>query len=484
MSKILAFDLGASSGRAMLAEYKDGKIRMQEIHRFTNDPVTVNGTMYWDTLRLFYDIKTGITKAVNAGGFDYVGIDTWGVDFGLVGEDGQLVTNPVHYRDKRTDDYLDFPVPAGEVYASTGIQQMQINTLYQLESMVRNHMDQLERTKMLLFTPDLLNYFLTGVGKTEYTIASTSQMLDARARYWDMELIKKAGIPTQMLGKIVQPGTICGTLSDEICEELSAPKAKVVCIASHDTASAVASIPTQAEDFLYISCGTWALLGTELKQPVLDEKAQEYNFANEGGINGTIRFLKNIMGTWLIQESRRQWIREGNEYGFGELESMAKQAQPFKCLIDVDRPEFIKPGNIPRRIAAYCERTGQPVPQGPGEIIRCIDESLALKFRYGFECVEDCTGIGYDVVHILGGGTKSALLCQMTADASGKKVAAGPDEATVLGNIAVQLIAAGEIASIAEARQVVADSCELKEYAPQGGSEWEKAYANFRKIME
>ncbi len=487
MSKILAFDFGASSGRAMIAQYVDGKITMEEIHRFTNDPVSVHGTLYWDALRLFYNIKQGITKAVNAGGFDMIGIDTWGVDFGLIGHDGQLIQNPVHYRDSRTDQpYQDFfkKISQKQLYDIAGIQHMAINTLYQLASLREHKPELLDATKKILFTPDLYNYFLTGEMKAEYTIASTSEMLDARKRDWSDEILALAGIPKEKLCEVAPPGSECGLLSDEICHELGAPKAKVMCTASHDTASAIAAIPTQEEDFIYISCGTWSLLGTELSEPCLNEKASEYNFTNEGGVNDTYRFLRNIMGTWLIQESRRQWMREGEEYGFGQLEQEAAKAQPFRSFVDVDDDVFVKPGNLPRRVRAYCEQTGQPVPQTTGEIIRCIDESLAMKYYYCILRLEECTQKSYDTVHILGGGTKSALLCQMTANITGKTVIAGPDEATVMGNVAVQLIAAGEIADIKAARKVVENSTELKTYLPQDTELWRTHFEAFCKIIE
>ncbi len=483
MSRMLAFDFGASSGRAMLAKYVDGRIEMKEIHRFTNDPVIVRGTMYWDILRLMYEIKKGITAAVIDGGFDYIGIDTWGVDFGLIDQDGQIMSNPVHYRDKRTDDYLNFQLPKEEVYDITGLQNMQINTLHQLDSIVKSRLDTLKQAKKMLFIPDLLNYLLTGEMKAEYTIASTSQLLNAKDRNWDLSLIRKAGIPEHLLCEICAPGTICGVLDEEIQQELSAPPAKVVCIASHDTASAVASVPTHEKDFIYISCGTWSLIGTEVDEPIITKKAFDHNFTNEGGVEGKIRFLKNIMGTWLIQESRRQWIREGKEFGFGELESMAKECEEVGAYIDVDNPNFIKPGNIPMKVREYCENTGQKVPQSPGEIIRCIDESLALKFAYAIKCIEDCTGKEYKTINIVGGGAQSALLCRMTANATGKTVIAGPFEATVLGNIGIQLMAGGELSNVQEIREAVIKSSELKEFAPQDTQKWAEAYEKFIKIV-
>ncbi len=327
MKRILALDLGASSGRAMLGEFADGKINVRELHRFTNDPVSMNGTLYWDFLRLFYEIKQGIGKAVLAGGFDMIGIDTWGVDFGLVGFDGQLAANPVHYRDGRTDGYraLHQKLPQEKIYAATGVQDLQINTIYQLASLVEQHPDQLKRTQKMLFTPDLFNYFLTGEMKTEYTIASTSELLSAEARDWDMDLVRAIGVDPAILCPIVMPGSVCGTLKKELQEELNAPPAQVMNIASHDTASAVAVVPTQEKHFIYISSGTWSLMGTELGGPVINELGRAYNLTNEGGVERSIRYLKNIMGTWLHAESRRQWIREGKEYSFAQLDAMAAE---------------------------------------------------------------------------------------------------------------------------------------------------------------
>lgn len=483
IKRALAFDFGASSGRAMLAKLQDGKIHMEEIHRFTNDPVMINGTLYWDVVRLMYEIKKGISIAVNSGGFHSIGIDTWGVDFGLIGVDGQLIGNPVHYRDSRTDNFMDFKVPWEEVYKRTGTQKMKYNTIFQLDSLVKKDLDYLKRVDKILFMPDLFNYFLTGVMKTEYTLASTSQLLNAKTRNWDYELIAQGNIPEHIFTEIVEPCTVCGVLSDEICEELSAPKASVVCVASHDTASAVVSVPTQKEDYIYISCGTWALMGTEISEPIINEKALKYNFTNEGGI-GKIRFLKNIMGTWLIQESRRQWIREGIEYSFAELNEMAEKCDSFVSIINVDDDLFMKPGNLPRRIKEYCEKTHQYIPQTPGEIIRCINESLALKFRHTLSHIEACTEISYPTIHMLGGGVKSNMLCQMTADCTNRVLLAGPDEATVLGNVVIQFMANGAIDNLKEARKIIEKSSDMKKFIPTNVEGWEEAYERFKTIME
>ena len=355
MKKILSFDFGASSGRAMLAEYSDGKINMQEIHRFSNDTVIVNGTMYWDILRLFFEIKTGITKAVNSGGFDAIGIDTWGVDYGLIDKRGKLIGNPVHYRDTRTEGMLEETfktVSQDEIYSRTGIQCMRINTLYQLMYLKNHEPEQLDSAEKMLMIPDLFAYMLTGEIKEEATIASTSNLFDPYKKDWDRELIKKLGLPEHIFADVIKPGEVYGMLSDEICEELGCKKVPVVAACGHDTASAVVATPSETDDFVYISCGTWSLFGIESKDPILTSQAAELNFTNEGGYDGTIRFLKNIMGLWLIQESRRQWKREGDDVGFDQLEKEALGAEPFKCFIDVDDPAFETAVSMFRRTGA------------------------------------------------------------------------------------------------------------------------------------
>ncbi|MDR1440472.1 MAG: rhamnulokinase [Clostridiales bacterium] len=484
MAKILSIDLGASNGRATLAEFDGKAIRVEELHRFPNDPVPVGSTLYWDVLRLLFEIRQSISKAVNAGGFDYIGIDTWGVDFGLVGRDGRLLENPVHYRDNRTDSYqlLYRDIPKEEIYASTGIQDMQINTLHQLAYLRRERPELLERAGRMLFMPDLLNYFLTGEMRTEYTIASTSALLDARARDWDFGLIGRVGLDRSLFCDIVQPGTVCGVLRADIQAELGAPPAKVMCIASHDTASAVAAVPAEGKDFLYVICGTWSLLGTELAEPHIDERAALRNFTNEGGANRTIRYLKNIMGTWLSQECRRQWAREGKQYSYDELDAMAEAAEPFQSFIDVDAPDFIKPGDMPARIRAYCRASGQREPQTEGEVIRCVVESLALKCRHNMLAVEETAGLRAESANMVGGGIKSPFFCRSVASALGKAVHAGPVEATALGSIALQLIAAGELSSVAEARQVIRGAGGIVEYEPQDAAQWGVAYGRFARL--
>lgn len=487
MKKVLSFDFGASSGRAMLASYENGKIEMAEIHRFSNDPVSVNGRMYWDVLRLFFEIKTGITKAVNAGGFDAIGIDTWGVDFGLINKKGELIGNPFHYRDQRTkgipDKIFSEIISKEDLYHRAGMQFMHFNTIYQLMYLKYNEPELLAQADKFLMMPDLFAYFLTGEMKEEASIASTSNLLNPTTKDWDFELIEKLGLDKKLFAPIVKSGSIYGYLSDEICNELGCKKVPVVAVCSHDTASAVAATPTSAEDFVYISCGTWSLFGIESKTPFLSDEAYKADFTNEGGFDGTIRFLKNIMGLWLIQESRRQWRREGIEVGFDTLEKEALASEPFKCFINVDDPMFETAGNLPKRVLEFCEKTGQYVPETRGEIMRCIYQSLAMKYKHTYNMLSDFTKREYKSINILGGGIKDKLLCRLTADATGATVFAGPTEATVMGNIAVAFYALGEIADFKELRKTVANSTDLKEYIPQNSEEWNKAYEDYKKIL-
>lgn len=484
--KVLAFDFGASSGRAMIGSFDGEKIELEEIHRFSNDPVIVNGTMYWDILRLFHEIKQGLIKAKHHGGFESLAIDTWGVDFGLLDEEGRLLENPIHYRDNRTKGMIEKSlekISKEEFYRITGSQFMEINTVFQLLSLSESRPRLLERAKTLLLIPDLFNYMLTGEKKTEYSIASTTQLLDAEKGTWSDKILGALNIPGDILTDIVLPGTQVGTLSDEICGELGVPKANVIAVAAHDTQSALAAVPTTDKDFIFISCGTWSLFGTELERPIINDRSIQYNITNEGGYNKSASFLKNIIGLWLIQESRRQWIREGKEFGFGDLEVMAKGAKPFKSLIDPDAEEFVPAGNVPRRIREYCKRTGQEIPETEAEIVRCINESLALKYRYTFEQIKDCTGKDYEVIHMVGGGIQSKLLCQMAADSCHCKVTAGPVEATVLGNIALQFMSNGTIKDLETARKVIAKSPDITHYNPKDKEEWDRAYERFLKLL-
>lgn len=484
--RVLAFDFGASSGRAIIGCFDGDKITLEEVHRFSNDPVSVGGTVYWDVLRLFYEIKQGIVKAKIAGGFDSIGIDTWGVDFGLIDSEGKLMENPVHYRDSRTAGLVDEAfktMPKEKLYGVTGIQFMELNTLFQLISLKKYRPWMLERADKMLFMPDLFGYMLTGKMCAEYSIASTSQLIDLDKRTWSDEILDAFEIKKSIFAPLVQPGTVLGELSKEICEECGVDPVPVISVCGHDTQSAITSVPCEDGDFAFLSSGTWSLFGTELEKPIVNETSMNINITNEGGFDGSTGFLKNIIGLWLIQESRRQWKREGKEYSYADLEKLALAAEPFKCFIDPDAPEFVPHGNIPERVREFCRRTGQYVPETVGEIMRCIYESLAMKYRLTFEKLRECTERDYPVIHVIGGGTKDGLLCQMTANSCDRTVKAGPIEATVMGNVAVQLMSDGSVENIGQARKIVAASSELKTFEPKDTDKWVKAYEDFLKVV-
>lgn len=483
--QLLAFDFGASSGRAMLGTFDGTKIELQEIHRFSNDPVMVNGTLYWDVLRLFHEIKQGLIKAKPFGKIDSLGVDTWGVDFGLLDDRGDLLANPVHYRDTRTQGMMEEVfkrIPKQELYDRTGIQFIFFSSIFQFMSLKLNRPDLLERAECALFMPDLFLYLLTGRRKAEYTIASTTQLMDPKQGDWAYDIIERLGLPRKLFCTLEDAGTSALPLSAELCEELGIEAIPTVAVTSHDTASAVVSVPAREEDFIYISSGTWSLMGIESDTPLINELSYRYNFTNEGGFGRKTRFLKNIMGLWLIQESRRQWIREGIEVSYADMEREALSCKPFQCLIDPDDLSLATPGNMPRRIRHLCEQTGQYVPQSMGEVVRCIYESLALKYRVTKEQIEEVSGRSYPVLHVVGGGTKDGLLSQFTANATNSKVVAGPIEATALGNMAVQLLGQGELNSLQDARRVIAASFDLKQYEPRDSAAWEAALLQYKSL--
>lgn len=483
--RILAIDFGASSGRAIVGTFDGSKITMEEVHRFSNDPVKIGDTMYWDALRLFHEIKQGIVKAAQTGRIDSIGIDTWGVDFGLIDKEGNLLENPVHYRDTRTKGLIEECakiIPNEEFYGRTGIQFMELNTVYQLASLKKYRPYMFERAYKLLFMPDLFGYFLTGKMTTEYSIATTSQMVDLETKGWATDLLDRLEIPSSLLCDIKPTGTVLGKVREDICEECGIDPVDVISVCGHDTQSAITAVPCESGDFAFLSCGTWSLFGTELDAPIVNEKSIAMNVTNEGGYGESTGFLKNIIGLWLIQESRRHWNRHGNNYSYADLEKLALEAEPFKCFIDPDAPEFVPHGNIPGRVKEYCKRTGQPVPETVGEIMRCIYESLALKYRLTLDNLEECTGKTYPAIHIIGGGTKDTLLCRLTACSTGRPVIAGPIEATVYGNLAVQLLASGDIKFIAEARKIISDSENTIEYLPENTDKWNEAYARYCEV--
>lgn len=485
---MLAIDLGASSGRGIVGNYDGNKFTLTENHRFSNDPVTVAGKFTWDMLRIWFEIKNSIRNCSLSDDKDIasIGIDTWGVDFGLLDKRGHLLYTPVHYRDTRTVGMPEKSyslVPKDELYDKTGIQILELNTLFQLLAMKEEAPEVLEAAQDMLFVPDLLNYFLTGKKQTEYTIASTGQLLDAFKRTWDFDLIRKYGLPEKMFTKIVEPGTVCGKLLPEVKEDVNGIDPTVISIAAHDTGSAVVAVPSPKEKFIFISSGTWSIMGTETDKPIINEKTKEYNFTNEGGYGGTIRFSKNITGLWLEQESRRQWAREGTKYSFDELSEMALASKPLQYLINPDDPSFATPGNLPRRIAEFCQKTGQGTPNTVGEIVRCIFDSLALRYRWVVDRIDEMCEERIPAINIVGGGTKEKMLSQFASDACGRPVYTGPVEATALGNIAAQAIALGEIKDIAEAREVIANSTEMGHFEPKDTAMWDEGYERFQKIL-
>ncbi len=486
--QVLAFDFGASSGRAILGRFDGVKIELEEIHRFSNDPVLIGGTLYWDVLRLMHEIKQGLIKSKGCGKIDSLAIDTWGVDFGLIDAKGNLLENPVHYRDTRTQGMMEEifeVVPKEDIYMQTGIQFMNINTLFQLYYLKTRRPELLERADKMLMMPDLFLYMLTGRQQSEFTIASTGQLIDAQSSDWAYTLFEKLGLPTDILCPVAYPGQVSAPLSTELCEELGIDPIPVVSIASHDTASAVVAVPTAStasDDFVYISSGTWSLMGIESQKPLINDQTFAFNFTNEGGYGKTTRFLKNIMGLWLIQESRRQWIREGADVSYADLEYEALECEAFKAFINPDEDILGTPGDMPNRIRDLCRKTGQPVPEKRGEVVRCIYESLAIKYRVTKDQIETVTGKKYADLHIVGGGTKDKLLSQFTANSTGSRVIAGPIEATALGNMAVQLMAQDAISSLSDARKVIAASFDLKYYQPEDQKTWESALEKYRKI--
>ncbi len=479
MKNVLAIDFGASSGRAVIGSFDGTVIKLTEIHRFSNDPVTLGGTMYWDFLRLFHEIKQALIKSKEYGEIDSIAIDTWGVDFGIIDKSGRLLENPVHYRDGRTAGTYDYSkrfIDHKKLYEKTGIQIMEINTAFQLLSIIRDRTELLDRADKILMMPDLFAYYLGAEPVAEMSIASTTQLFNAEKKNWSEECCERLKIKHSLLPKIVNSGTLVGTLSDEICKELDIKPAKIIAACGHDTQSAMVAVPASEKDFAFLSCGTWSLLGTELDAPVINEKSAKLNVSNETGYGAKTSFLKNIIGLWLIQESRRQWIREGKQYSFAELEDMARKAKPFRCFIDVDAPEFTPAGNIPERIKEYCRKTGQYVPENDGEVMRCIYESLAMKYRTAVRELEDCTDKKFAKLYMVGGGTKDKFLSELTADALGIEVSSGPVEATSYGNIAIQLMASGEIADIETARKIIAASEKLYTFTPKNASEWNRYY--------
>lgn len=473
---VLVFDFGSSIVRAILCRYENGRFSLKEIHRFENVPVREFGTLYWDIDDLWINIRTALDLGVFNGGYNAVSIDTWGTDFALLDSKGDLLSKPVHYRDGRTDgmpELLAEEINNKELYMRTGIQPERKNTLFQLYSLLVNEPNMLFKAEKLLMMPDLFAYMLTGATKNEYTIAATSQLIDPNSRCWNLKFIEELGIPPRLFCRLITPGDVYGMLKDEIADEMKIEPIPVFACASHDTASAIVAVPSVEKDFVFISCDAWALFGTELEQPIISEEAMTEHFTNEGGHGTTTSFLKNIMGLWLIQETKRFYNeKQANQVTFSDLERMAEKSVPFKCFINPNDNIFTTPGDMPLKIQRYCKRTNQYIPQTISEVMRCIYDSLAAQFAIAYEELSRLTGKEYNTIYIVGSGTKDRFLCRSIADAIGKKVIAGPVEATVLGNAVSSLIQLGEIDSVAQARSILANSDVTMEYEPQNHKSW------------
>ena len=473
---VLAVDLGAESGRVMAVHYDGQGLQLEELHRFPNGPVDIHGTLYWDFLRLWSEITSGVAQGRSLQPVG-IGVDTWGVDFALLDRDGNLLSSPVHYRDDRTSGMMDAVfarVPRQQIFAETGIQFMRINTLYQMMSLVLGNSPLLATAETFLMAPDLLNYWFTGTLANEYTIASTTQMLGAEERDWAWDLLAKLDIPAHLFKEIVHPGQRLGHFQE----------IPVFTTGSHDTASAVAAVPAATADYCYISSGTWSLIGVETSQPYLGHKALEANVTNEGGVNNAIRLLQNSTGLWIVQQCRKQWQKAGNSYSYGQLVELARAAAPLKSFIDVNDPSFLPPGDHPQLVRDFCRRTAQKEPDTVGETIRIVLESLALNYRRTVESLLAVSGCAVDVIHIVGGGMQNELLNQLTANATGRPVIAGPVEATVIGNALVQLIAIGELRDLAEGRDLVRTMSAWHHYEPQDASLWAEAYQRYCSLLD
>ena len=488
MSNYLAFDLGAESGRAILGSLTGGRLQLEELHRFLNQPVRLPDGLYWDTYRLFFDIREGLRKAGRERNLklDGVAVDTWGVDYGLLDGLGELVVTPRHYRDPRNGAAYDAALAAAgkdNIFAQTGLQFMSLNSLYQLYAVKQSAAPGLGVAKRLLFMPDLLSYWLCGTQANELTIASTSQFYNPTERRWATELFDTLGLPSAILGNIVAPGARLGGLLDELEDTCALGETPVFATASHDTASAVAAVPaTGDEPWCYISSGTWSLMGVEIDNPIVTPKALELTLTNEIGVEGKTRLLKNIAGLWLVQECRRAWQLEGHDYSYAELTRMAAASEPFLAVMDPD--QFLEPGKMPERIAAYCRSTGQAVPEKPGQFVRICLESLAFRYRQVLESLESLIGYRLEVIHIVGGGSQNGLLNRFVAEATGRTVIAGPAEATAIGNLLVQAMGAGEMDGLKAIREVVRASFELETIAGGTSASWDGAYEKYLKVRK
>lgn len=478
LKKVLAIDFGASNGRVILGTYQNHNLIIEEVHRFENNAIFHEHGLYWDYDKLCEEMVIGIKKAVSVHEIDSVAINTWGVDYGLLDKEGRLISNPHHYRDRRTNgivEEIERSFPELDLFLESGLQTQEINSLVQLY--VDQQENQLDAVDTLLFMPNLFNYYLTGVKQSELTIASTSQLIDPYTKQWNYQLMKHMSIPTDIFPELSLPGTEVGIIKDEILKE----DIKVINVCAHDTASAVVSVPSN-DDFLFISSGTWSIVGTELEKPVIHQVAKEKGLTNEIGINKTTRLLKNITGLWILQEVKRELESKGKEYTYPELERLAKKARSFECIINPDDPIFSYTGNMIDRIQSYAIKTNQVVPSTTGEIVKTIYQSLALAYKSAIDEIESVTEKHYPVINIVGGGSKSSLLCQMIADATGREVLAGPHEATAMGNIMIQMQYHGVITSLEDIRCEIKSRDDVVRYLPEDNHNWNQAYNKYLNI--
>jgi rhamnulokinase len=484
----IAVDLGAESGRVMLARVADDALTIEQVHRFPNGPIEQDGTLRWEFERLFAEIKQGIRLAVQKESqIASIGVDTWGVDFGLLDKDGALIEDPYHYRDSRTNDMMDKAcaiLPREKIYANTGIQFMQFNTLFQVMALKEQHPEVLEKTEHMVFMANLIMYYLTGEISAEYSMASTSQMMDMNTGTWSDTIFKAFDLPQRIMPEVIQPGARAGVLKAGLAQELGCSQIPVVAVGTHDTASAVAAVPvTHAQNWAYLSSGTWSLMGIESPTPMINDSTCSLAYTNEGGVCNTIRVLKNIMGLWLVQESKRHWAKQGEELDYAEITRLATAAKPFQGVISTEHGEFFGPGDMPIKINRYLQSTGQPEIADKGQLVRVILESLGLRYCQVMNNLEDLSGHGIDVLHIVGGGIQNELLNQLTANATGKTVITGPIEATVIGNVLVQAMAMGHIDSMSAGRALVAKSFPVSKYTPEDQSNWESFKTKAKPIL-
>ena len=480
----IAFDLGATSGRTILGTLSGGRLEMEEVTRFPNSLLQLGGHFYWNIYSLYENLKKGLA-AVAQKKIPVVsaGIDTWGVDFAFVSPDGSLMGLPFSYRDPQTagkkEEFFRDVMPADELYRRTGIQHLDFNSVFQLYTLKQRGDFALSHAESLLFIPDALSYLLTGNKVTEYTIASTSQLLNPWTRSFDAELLGRLGVEESLFGRLVEPGETVGMLAKDICEEMQMEPIPVIAVAGHDTASAVAAVPAKGRNFAYLSSGTWSLMGIETDRPVVDEDTFRFNITNEGGVDGTIRLLKNITGLWILEQCLKKWQKEGMDYTYPQLVELAGKAEPFACFIYPDDPTFANPSDMPEALRAYCGRTGQKCPQTHGEFIRTIFESLALRYREVLDIFRKLSAYPIEKLHIIGGGSRNRLLNQFTANATGLPVLAGPAEASSIGNILLQAKAAGMVSSLQEMRDIISANVQPELFLPEEQEKWDKAYGNY-----